>query len=116
MSAYPHTKREARGFDGAMSARVLRRVVMAICVIGIAGMIAGSIADNNATAMTFGLATAVAVLCLIVVNAVVGGPGDPELTARDVEHRVERLVEQGADEGDLRALVRVAVKLGRAGR
>jgi hypothetical protein len=99
-----------------MTPRVVRLVVMAVCVAGIAGMIAGSIADNNAVAMTFGLATAVAVLCLIVVNAVVGGPGDPELTARDVEYRVERLVEQGADEGELRALVRAAVKLGRAGR
>ena len=97
-----------------MSARVVRRVVFLICVAGIAGMIAGSIADNNAIAMTFGLATAVAVLCLIVVNAVVSGPGDPDLTARDVEDRVERLVEQGADEGDLRSLVRAAVKLGRA--
>lgn len=96
-----------------MGARVVRRFVFAICVAGIAGMIAGSIADNNAIAMTFGLATAVAVLCLIVVNAVVGGPGDPELTARDVEYRVERLVEQGVDEGELRALVRAAVKLGR---
>ena len=96
-----------------MTPRAVRLVVMAVCVAGIAGMIAGSIADNNAVAMTFGLATAVAVLCLIVVNAVVGGPGDPELTARDVEYRVDRLVEQGADEGELRALVRAAVKLGR---
>ena len=99
-----------------MSARGLRRVVFVVCVAGIAGMIVGSIADNNAVAMTFGLATAVAVLCLIVVNAVMGGPGDPDLTARDVEYRVERLVEHGADEGELRALVRAAVKLGRSGR
>ncbi len=98
-----------------MSAKVVRRLVLAVCVVGIAGMIAGSIADNNAFAMTFGLATAAAVLVLLAVNAVVGGPGDPDLTARDVEYRVERLVEAGADEGELRALVRAAVKLGRGG-
>ena len=39
---------------GAMTARVVRRVVIAVCVIGIGGMIAGSVADNNAVALTFG--------------------------------------------------------------
>lgn len=99
-----------------MTVRALRRIVFAVCVAGIGGMIAGSIADNNAFAMTFGLASAVAVLCLIVVNAVTQGAGDPELSAQDVEHRVERLVQQGADEGEVRGLVRAAVKLGRGER
>ncbi|MDQ1436947.1 MAG: hypothetical protein QOK43_576 [Acidimicrobiaceae bacterium] len=89
---------------------------MAVCAAGIAGMIVGSIADNNAVAMTFGLATAVAVLCLIVVNAVSVGPGDPDLVAGDVQARVQRLVERGADEAEVNGLVRSAVKLGRTER
>jgi hypothetical protein len=99
-----------------MTPGALRAGVIVVCVAGIAGMIVGSIADNNAVAMTFGLLTAVAVLCLIVANAVTGGPGDPDLTAQDVEARVTRLVEQGVDETQLRGLVRAAVKLGQSGR
>lgn len=96
-----------------MSVRALRLIVFAVCVAGIAGMIVASIADNTGAAMTFGLATAVAVLCLIVVNAVTTGPGDPEPVARDVEARAERLIAAGADEGEVRGLVRAAVRLGR---
>ena len=48
----------------------VRRAVIAVCVVGIAGMIAGSVADNNGMALTFGLVTAVAVLCLMVAPAV----------------------------------------------
>jgi len=96
-----------------MSLSALRVAVFVVCVLGIAGMIVGSIADSNAVAMTFGLATAVAVLLLIVANAVHVGPGDPEPLARDVEARVERLVASGADEREVRGLVRAAAKLGR---
>ena len=42
-----------------MTPRVLRWAVIAICVVGIAGMIIGSIADNNnGVVVTFGLITA----------------------------------------------------------
>ena len=41
-------------------------------VAGIAGMIVGSIADNNGVAITFGLITAVAAVGLILVTAVAG--------------------------------------------
>jgi hypothetical protein len=99
-----------------MNAGVVRALVIVVCVAGIAGMIVGSIADNNAVAMTFGLVTAAAVLCLIVANAVTGGAGDPDLVGQDVEARVVRLVEAGADESQVRGLVRTAVKLGQSGR
>ncbi len=99
-----------------MSVGTVRRLVFAVCVAGIGGMIAGSIADNNAFAMTFGLASAVAVLLLIVANAVTTGPGDPEPLARDVEASGGRLVDAGADEGEVRGLVRAAVRLGRGER
>src|SRR5687767_2902941 len=58
-----------------MSPRVVRRVVIAVCVAGIAGMIVSSIADNTGAALTAGLVTAIAVLCLIVATAVTGAHG-----------------------------------------
>jgi hypothetical protein len=99
-----------------MSPRVVRRVVIAVCVAGIAGMIVSSIADNTGAALTAGLVTAIAVLCLIVATAVTGaqGVGVTDLLADDVEERVESLVANGADEVAVRALVGAAVKLGRS--
>ena len=99
-----------------MSPQVVRRVVIAVCVAGIAGMIASSIADNTGAALTAGLVTAIAVLCLIVATAVTGahGLGVQELLATDVEERVEALVAEGADEDEVRGLVAAAVKLGRS--
>ena len=102
-----------------MSPRAVRRVVIAVCVAGIAGMIVSSIADNNGAALTAGLVTAVAVLCLIVTTAVTGAkvPAESHLEqlASDVEERIAQIVQQGADEATARDLVRAAVRLGRAG-
>ena len=51
-----------------MTLRVLRWAVIAICVVGIAGMIIGSIADNNnGVVVTFGLITAVSIIVLMAV-------------------------------------------------
>lgn len=103
-----------------MSPRAVRWVVLAVCVTGIAGMIASSIADNNGAALTFGLATAVASLCLIVATAVTtpratgGSAVGPEALGAEVEARVEGLVGQGCEEASVRALVRDAVRLGQA--
>jgi hypothetical protein len=107
-----------------VSPRVLRRIVIAISIVGIGGMIAGSIADNNGTAITFGLVTAVAVLGLILVTAAAGpdafGPGprqEPdEAQAAALEEGIQRLVGAGADEATVREVVGRAVRLGRASR
>lgn len=107
-----------------MSPRWIRRIVIAVSIVGIAGMIAGSIADNNGIAITFGLITAVAVLGLILVTAAVGteGFGAPrrsrparsdEEAGQRLERRIEQLVGSGADERELRELVREAIQLGR---
>lgn len=53
-----------------VSAGAIRRVVAVVCVAGIAGMIASSIADNNGAAITFGVVTAVAILCSMTATAV----------------------------------------------
>lgn len=98
-----------------MSTRTVRVLVALVCAAGIAGMIIGSIADNNAIAMTFGLLTAAAALCLIVATAVTK-PAPQDDAGAEVEARIARLVEQGADEAELRALVRASVQIGRGGR
>jgi ABC-type Na+ efflux pump permease subunit len=97
--------------------------VIGVCAIGIAGMIVGSVADNNALALTFGLITAAAVLCLMVATAVsppattakaaATTPVFDEGQAARVEHLVSRLVAEGAREEAVRQLVGEAVRLGR---
>jgi hypothetical protein len=102
-----------------MSARWIRRVVIAVCVVGIAGMVAGSITDHIGVAITAGAMTAIAVLCLILVTAAAGPtafgapPSGDDDAAADLEHRVEHLVAAGADETEVRSLVRAAVRFGK---
>jgi hypothetical protein len=103
-----------------MSPRWVRRIVLVVFVGGIAGMIVSSIADSTGGALTFGLLTAAAALGLILVAAVAppgalgaGGGGDEEAAAA-VEQQVADLVDAGADEHDVRHLVRTAVRLGRS--
>jgi hypothetical protein len=102
-----------------MSARTIRRIVVTVCVAGVAGMIGASIADLIGLATTAGVTTAVAVLCLILVTSA-GGPGafdaPPPVdqdAAADLERRIELLVAAGADEAELRSLVRAATRFGR---
>lgn len=119
------------GVRTAVSTRAVRRVVMAVCAAGIAGMIVSSINDNNGAALTFGLVTTVAVVCLVVATAVtrpaglaapaggtgVGTAGSPdEIQGALVEGLVADLIRAGADEAAVRGLVREAVRLGRARR
>lgn len=97
-----------------MSAKAVRQFVIIVCAAGIGGMIAGSIADNNGIAITAGIVTAIAVLCLIVATSVTGGAtvGSGER----VEELAGDLVADGADEATVRDLIREAVKLGRSQR
>ncbi|MCU1375918.1 MAG: hypothetical protein JWO68_3204 [Actinomycetia bacterium] len=97
-----------------MGAAGIRRALNAVCALGVAGMIVTSIADSPGGALTFGLVTAVAAFGIIVVTAVTNGGAarsDDEL-GEAVEDRVQALVEAGADERAVRALVRDAVQLG----
>jgi hypothetical protein len=99
-----------------VSARSIRQIVVAVCVVSIAGMIVSSIADSTGAAITFGLVAAVAVVCLILVTATAspeafGRVGVDEEVAADVERRVQALAAEGADEAELRALVRAVRRL-----
>ena len=104
--------------------RGIRRIVIVVFVLGIGGMIAGSILDNNGFAITFGLITAIAALALVLVTQV-SPPGSlvksgksaapvvDERLAADLESRIETLVAEGADETEVRKLVGRAIELGR---
>jgi hypothetical protein len=98
--------------------RWIRRGVLALCVLGIAGMIVSSIAERTGAAITFGLVTAMAVVCMVLVTAVAGPeafgrPVIDEEAAADVERRIGELVAAGADEAELRALVRAVRRVDR---
>ena len=98
-----------------MSLKMLRAIVMTMCVGGIGGMVAGSIADNNGAAVTSGLIAAVAVLVLMAATFATRAnvkPIDEDRAAR-VEEGIAALVGAGADETAVRALVAEAVRLGR---
>jgi hypothetical protein len=97
--------------------------VLVVCGLGIAGMIVTSILGHNGAAVAFGLVTAAAVLCSMVATAVANGTPAPaaaggaravdERQAALVEDLVQELVAAGADEAEIRRLVRQAVRLGR---
>ena len=102
-----------------MAARWIRRVVIALCAAGVVGMIVASITDHIGIAITSGMVAAVAVLCLILVTAAAGPaafaapPAVDEQAAEDLERRVQHLVEAGADETEVRSLLRAAGRLHR---
>jgi len=95
-------------------------------------MIVTSATKHNGAALTFGLITAVAILCQMVattvINEVNGAPpaplygtepppvepvSDVESEAAEVEERIAGLLAEGIDETVVRDLVRHAVRLGR---
>ncbi|MDQ6617531.1 MAG: hypothetical protein M3083_22990 [Actinomycetota bacterium] len=114
-----------------ISVGAVRTSALVVCVAGIAGMIVTSILNHNGAAVTFGLITAVAVLCSMVAKAVAAeaerrlggqpslpGPGPEPALATDalaemVEDRVQAVIASGADEAAVRQLVGEAVRLGR---
>jgi hypothetical protein len=122
-----------------VSPRTIRRLVLTVFVGGIVGMIVGSILDNNGVSITFGLITAGAAVGLILVTAVAPPeafrrPGGGRVKGADpspapslstepspgadaagalIEEQVDLLVSTGADEAELRELVRRSIAYGR---
>ncbi|MEY2449613.1 MAG: hypothetical protein QOH79_3089 [Acidimicrobiaceae bacterium] len=92
-----------------------------VCALAVAGMIVASITTHTGVAIALGTTAAVAVLCLMLVTAIAGpaGFGDaPPVdagAAADLERRVEALVAAGADEDDVRSLVRAVRRISRHG-
>lgn len=104
-----------------ISPRGIRRIVIAVCAFAVAGMIVSSITSHNGIAIATGLTGAVAILCLILVTAVAGPeafgapPPIDEAAAAEIEHRVQSLVAAGADETEVRSLVRAVRRVARRG-
>jgi hypothetical protein len=91
-------------------------VVVAVFVVGVAGIIGMSIADEPDAALAFGLLTAAATVVLIAVTAVTTPrrAADPEALGALLEERVQALVAAGADEAAVGRVVGDAVALGRS--
>ncbi len=92
-------------------------MVLAVCVLAIAGMIVASITTHNGVAIAFGMTAAVAILCLMLVTAVAGpdafGQSHPvdEAAAADLERRVATLVANGATRTEVRSLIRAVRRM-----
>ncbi len=103
-----------------MAVRIVKAVCFALFVAGIPGLIVSSIAGNNeGWVLSIGMVTAVAALVLIAVSAVTATrriDTFDEVIAERVENRVRMLIEAGADEAEVRALVRDAIDLSRGDR
>jgi hypothetical protein len=96
--------------------KVVRAVVAVICAGGIAGMIIGSLADNNNGAvMTAGIIAGIAAVALMSFSLAARSatPVVRESTASALEDQVAALVDDGVDEARLREVVRLAIRLGR---
>ena len=99
-----------------MTLTALRRIVAILCVLSIAGMIVSNINNNDAASTVFGLVGALAIVCLMVGNALTFGDnqgGAQEALAAELEARVQELLASGVHEAQLRGVVRRAVRLGR---
>lgn len=95
----------------------IRIVTGVMFVASIAGLIVSSIAGNNeGWVVTIGVVSAITAVVLIVSSAVVSSkriPAFSEVEAERIEEQVRRLVAAGADENDVRELVKTSVRLGR---
>jgi hypothetical protein len=100
-----------------VATRLITRACVTVFVCGIAGLIISSIAgNNNGLVLTIGGAIAIAAIVLMTVNTVtVSDRIDvfDDAAAEQLEAHIAQLVEQGADEIDVRSLVREARRSGR---
>ena len=100
-----------------MARRWIPRACAALFAAGIAGLIIASINGNNAgVILTIGLGITLAAVALLTTGAVAAKDRIDvfdEADAERLEARIAALVAAGVDEGELRALVRDATRLGR---
>ena len=100
-----------------MGFRVVRWACIVFMVSGIPALIVSSIAGNNeGWVLTIGMGGASAAVILIVISLVTTERRLPEFVEADaeaIENRVAALVAAGADEAEVRELVRASIRLGR---
>ena len=96
----------------SVAKRWITRGCAAVFVCGIAGLIISSIAgNNNGVVLTIGGCIVLAAIVMMTVNTVTVHEridAFDDAAAEQLEAHIARLVEQGADEDDVRALVRDA--------
>jgi hypothetical protein len=106
------------GQNRAVATRWIVRGCIVVFVGGVAGLIVSSIAgNNNGVVLTIGACIALAAVVLITVSTVTADRRIDAFVEADgerVEDRIARLVAAGADEAELRALVRDVRRLGSA--
>ena len=103
--------------DTPRALRNIRIICAIIFVSGIAGMIITSIAGNNVGLVnTIGGTTAIAAVVLLIATSTATS-FRPEIfaeaDAERLEQKISQLVKAGANENELRDLVRQATQLGR---
>ena len=100
-----------------MALRLIKIVCFGLFLAGIPAIIVSSIAGNNeGWVLTFGMITAVAALILIAVSSVTTNKridAFNDVLAERVEQRVQQLVQAGANEDEVRTLVRDSINLAR---
>jgi len=100
-----------------MATRLITRACIAVFAGGIAGLIISSVAgNNNGVVLTIGGIIVLAAIVLMAVNTVTVDEridAFDDAAAEQLEAHVANLVEQGADETDVRTLVREARRSGR---
>ena len=103
--------------NASLSVRVIKWTCAVVFVACIAGLIISSIAGNNeGWVISIGMIGVTAAVILILVSLVTADrriPAFSEVRAEAIENRIAELVADGADEDQLRVLVRDAVDLGR---
>lgn len=100
-----------------MSVRRFRQIAAVLWVGGIAGMIVSSIrGNNNGWVISCGFLTLIGSTLVLVASAATSRERIDvfeEADAERLEHRVGALVGAGADEAEVRSLVREAMRAGR---
>ncbi|HEY0518247.1 MAG TPA: hypothetical protein VGC84_02050 [Ilumatobacteraceae bacterium] len=100
-----------------MAARLITRMCIGVFVCGIAGLIISSVAgNNNGVVLTIGGFIVVAAIVLMTVSTITARERIDvfdDAAAEQLEAQVAHLVDQGADEADVRSLVREARRIGR---
>jgi hypothetical protein len=95
-----------------VATRLITRACIAVFVCGIAGLIISSVAgNNNGLVLSIGGVIVIAAIVLMTVNTVTVNERIDvfdDAVAEQLEAHVTRLVEQGADENEVRNLVREA--------
>lgn len=106
--------------SNTQAVRVIRVVCIMCFVGGIASMIAASLADNNIGAvLTAGSISAIAAIVLLAVSTVATTRRSVEFDEADaeiLETNIRRIVDAGANDTNVRDLVRRAIELGRRTR